>query len=290
MVARLRDAMREILEGWQADLDSAWQNVLGPVVLGFDDVAPELELEPWEPVFPTRRGRTLPGAPAGAHMLRAFDGLAPSNVKVLILGQDPYPCPAFATGRAFEAGNVARWRELEKMFSCSMRTLLQMIAVARTGEAAYGSTIGEWRKLIDDIEAGRVAMPDPPALIDSWVAEGVLLLNSSLTLSRFKVEGDPHQVRGHLPLWRPLIMAAIRHLAARPGQPLVLIAFGSHAADVFRACGLITQEDGLVEGHHRICCIVRDHPARGDAVLSRPNPFQTCNQLLARMSAAPIAW
>ena len=290
MVARLRDAMREILDGWQADLDAAWRDALGPVELRFDDMAPELQLEPWEPVFPARKGRTFPGAPAGAHMLRAFDQLAPSNVKVLILGQDPYPCPAFATGRAFEAGNVARWRELEKMFSHSMRTLLQMIAVARTDAAAYGGTIGQWRALIDDIEAGRVTMPDPPALIDSWVAQGVLLLNSSLTLSRFKVEGDPHQVHGHLPLWRPLIMATIRHLAARPGCPLVLIAFGSHAADVFRACGLVTQDDGLVEGHQHIACIVRDHPARGDAVLSRPNPFQACNRLLARMSAAPIAW
>ena len=59
-------------------------------------------------------------------MFRAFDGIAPEDVRCVILGQDPYPCPAFATGRAFEAGNVARWRELDKMFSPSVRAVVQL--------------------------------------------------------------------------------------------------------------------------------------------------------------------
>ena len=124
---QLRAALRETLEGWQEDIASPWRDVITDVALGFEQVDATLELEPWEPIFPARRGRTLPGAPAGAHMLRAFDGVAPEDVRCVILGQDPYPCPAFATGRAFEAGNVARWRELDKMFSPSVRAFVQLI-------------------------------------------------------------------------------------------------------------------------------------------------------------------
>lgn len=290
MAARLSDAMREILDGWAHDLDPAWRGALGTVELGFDAMAPDLMIEPWEPVFPARKGRVFPGAPRGAHMLRAFDGVRPERVTCVILGQDPYPCPAFATGRAFEAGNVAVWREFEKMFSCSMRTLLQLIVVARTGDATYGRSVEEWDRLIRDIEAGRAVLPKPAEIADLWVAQGVLLLNASLTLSRFAVEGDPHQLRGHLPLWRPLIMATVRHLVGRAGRPLVLMAFGAPAADLLRDCALGVPEDDLAQGHETVGCIVREHPARGDAVLVRPNPFQACNRLLAQMNAAPIAW
>ena len=134
MAMPLQAALQDTLRGWREDIDPPWRAVVRTVSLAFDDVDPTLELEPWEPIFPARRGMVFPGAPAGAHMLRAFDGIAPGDVRCVILGQDPYPCPAFATGRAFEAGNVARWRELDKMFSPSVRAFIQMILAARTGE------------------------------------------------------------------------------------------------------------------------------------------------------------
>lgn len=289
MASRLCDAMREILADWPRDLDAAWRDLVGDTTLGFDDMAQDLVLEPWEPVFPTRKGRVFPGAPKGAHMFRAFEGIAPEQVRCVILGQDPYPCPAFATGRAFEAGNVAAWREFEKMFSHSMRTLLQVIVAARTDDESYGRSIQGWPRLIGDIEAGRVALPKPSEIADLWVAQGVLLLNSSLTLSRFAVEGDPHQLLGHLPLWRPFIMAMIRALMTR-ARPLVIMGFGEQAADVLRACGIAQPKDGRVAGHGNVACIRREHPARGDGLLSQANPLQACNRLLTSMNATPIAW
>lgn len=244
---------------------------------------PALVLEAWEPVFPPRRGRTYPGAPKGAHMLRAFDRLAPQDVRVVILGQDPYPCAAFATGRAFEAGNVARWRELEKMFSKSIRTWLQLVAAARTGDAGYAGSVADWDRLIADIEAGRVAIEPAPEIMDPWVRQGVLLLNSSFTLSRFTVAGDPHQTDGHLPLWRPVVVAVLRHLAAR-GTPTVFMSFGDQAAAALAAAG-------ITEGIHGTnAAVLREHPARAEAVLALENPFLACNTALAALGAAPIAW
>jgi uracil-DNA glycosylase len=220
----------------------------------------------------------------GAHIFRAFDGIAPDDVRVVILGQDPYPCAAFATGRAFEAGNVARWRELEKMFSTSIRTWMQLIAAARTGDTDYIRSTSDWDRLIADIEAGRIDLEPASEIADRWVGQGVLLLNASFTLSRFAVAGDPHQVRGHLPLWRPVVAAVLRHVAAR-GVPVVFLCFGSVAADTLAAAGIAADAPPP-----NAACILREHPARAEAVLALENPFVACNRALVAMGAAPVSW
>ena len=283
MAQALNEAMREILAGWHGDLDPHWRPILDAIEPAYDAVDPSLTLEPWEPVFPPRRGRAYPGAPKGAHMLRGFDGIAPEDVRVVILGQDPYPCAAFATGRAFEAGNVARWRELEKMFSKSIRTWLQLVVAARTGDARYAASVADWDRTIADIEAGRIAIESAAEIMDPWVAQGVLLLNSSFTLSRFQVAGDPHQVDGHLPLWRPVVAAVLRHLAAR-GTPTVFMAFGGQAEQALAAAGIA---EGI---HGSTAAILREHPAFAEKVLALENPVLAGNAALAALGAAPIRW
>ena len=282
MPVRLVDALGEMLSGWQDDLPESWRLVLGNVRLGLDACGPELELDHWEQIFPARHGRTFPGAPKNAHIFRAFDGIEPDEVRCVILGQDPYPAPDFATGRAFEAGNVAAWRELDKMFSKSVRAFLQLICAARTGNAAYARSFADWPTLLADIERGAVDLEAPEQLAGRWVKDGVLLLNSSFTLSRFAVEVDPHQLRGHLPVWRPLILRVLQHLA-RSGRPIVFLGFGDAAAETLRLAG-------LAEPDAPLATIQRAHPAAADAVLALENPFLACNRFLQRMGARPVAW
>jgi uracil-DNA glycosylase len=278
----LAPVMRDVLTGWQEDLDPAWRRVAGGP-LGFDDIDPALSLEPWEPIFPARKGRIFPGAPAGAHMLRAFEGIAPEDVGAVVLGQDPYPCPAFATGRAFEAGNVAEWRELEKMFSVSVRAFMQLIVAARTGDPAWAGSTADWPRLRRAVEAGTLALEPAAAIAGRWVGQGVLLLNSALTLSRFAVAGDPHQLRGHLPLWRPLIRRVLAHLAGA-GRPIVFLAFGGQAEAALA-------EAGIAPGtHDPVAAVLRPHPAAGDALLALENPFLLANRHLARLGARPVEW
>jgi uracil-DNA glycosylase len=283
MNVALKDAMQDILAGWRQDLPPGWQAVAAGVELGFGAMDPDLTLEPWEPVFPARKNRRYPGAPGGAHIFRAFDGIAPEGVRVVVLGQDPYPCGAFSTGRAFEAGNVAEWRELEKMFSVSVRTFLLQIAAARSGDEGWTQSVGEWPRLRTEIEAGTFDLEPAAEIADRWVRQGVLLLNSALTLSRFQVDGDPHQLRGHLPLWRPFIAAVLRHLAAH-GGPIVFIGFGGQAAGALADAGITEGANGTV------ACILREHPARGNEVLALDNPFVLANRHLRAMGVAPIAW
>lgn len=282
MPLRLVDALTEILADWTGDLPPAWKATLSDIELGLKHCDPLLELEPWEPVFPTLRQKRFPGAPEGAHMFRAFDGVEPGDVRCVILGQDPYPEPGFATGRAFEAGNVAGWREFDKMFSKSMRALMQLVCTARTGDESYSRSFADWPALLYDIESGVFELEAPDRIADRWEAQGVLLLNSALTLSRFKVEGDPHQNRGHLPVWRPLIVGVLQALVDR-GKPLVILAFGDVAADNLVAAG-------VAESTPDTQVILRPHPADAEGVLADENPFLACNRFLDKSSSKKIAW
>ncbi|MGO4841313.1 uracil-DNA glycosylase, partial [Rhizobiaceae sp. 2RAB30] len=131
---------------------------------------------------------------------------------------------------------------------------------ARTGDPAYARSFDDWPATLADIESGKIGLEAPAALADRWVSQGVLLLNSSLTLSRFKVEVDPHQSRGHLALWRPLIQKVLTHLAAS-GRAIVFIGFGDAAVANLRLAGVEEPEAPMA-------AVLRDHPARADAVLS----------------------
>jgi uracil-DNA glycosylase len=283
MPMRLRDAMAETLAGWETDLPPAWKAVLGRVGDHFDSIDASLDLEPWEPIFPVRRGRHFPGQPKGAHALSAFDGIVPNGVRCMILGQDPYPEPGFATGRAFEAGNVACWSELDKMFSKSVRAFMQLIVAARTGDDRLGASFEQWPEVRGMLTDPATQFEKPHAIGDRWVREGVLLLNASLTLSRFQVSIDPHQARGHLPFWRPLMLRVIETLLER-AMPIVFIGFGAAATDILRQAGVV---EGVSGG---TACILREHPAFADAVLAKPNPFILCNAYLETMGGLPIAW
>lgn len=282
----LKEALRAMLSGWQADLDPKWRKVLDGVELAFDAVDEELELHPWEPIFPSRRRFPLLGAPAGAHLFRAFDGLNPDAVRCVLIGQDPYPNIAFSTGRAFETGEHRHWRELENMRSCSMRSLIQSLHAFRSGQHDHAKETDGWAATIKAIQAAGNGFPRPSQLARHWVDQGVLLLNASLTLSRFAVDGDPHQTKGHLPLWRPLTVRLIQHFAERSSQPAAFMLFGEAARQAAAASGVV--EPDAIEGHPLF--VASPHPAAGNDFLRCPNPFVRCNEKLLRLKARPIHW
>ena len=290
MTISLRAALAETLAGWHDDLDPAWRPLLDDLTLDFGAVDADLVLEPWEPIFPPRRGRKFPGAPAGGHIFRALDGIAPADVKCVIVGQDPYPCAAFATGRAFEAGNVASWRELEKMFSESVRSVLQAVCETRTGEPRYGAGPQAWPETIAAIESGAIDLPAPDGLLDHWGRQGVLALNAAFTLSRFQIAGDPHQVRGHLPLWRPVVRRILRHLADREGRPVVFLIWGEPAAEVLATAEIEPEARTAGRWGRTVDSVAKPHPADGAGFLAPPNTFEACNAKLTAMGATPIRW
>jgi len=130
--------------------------------------------------------------PAGENVLRAFKQPF-DEVRVLIVGQDPYPTPGHPVGLSFSvAPDVRR---------------LPPSLVNIFGE--YGTDLG---------------YPEPACGdLTPWTERGVLLLNRVLTVAP-KQPGS-HRGKG----WEEVTEQAIRALAARDGGPLVAILWGRDA-------------------------------------------------------------
>lgn len=130
--------------------------------------------------------------PPAAKIFAAFDACPFDDVKVVILGQDPYHGPGQANGLCFSvAENVAIPRSLINIF----------------------------KEVHDDTGAPIPSNGD----LSRWARQGVLLLNATLTV-RAHAAGS-HQGRG----WEELTDAAIKQLNdCRSG--LVFILWGSYAA------------------------------------------------------------
>ncbi|MFD3443959.1 uracil-DNA glycosylase [Microbacteriaceae bacterium 4G12] len=132
--------------------------------------------------------------PAGPNVLRAFRTPFDS-VRVLIVGQDPYPTVGHPIGLAF--------------------------AVEPHVRPVPRSLANIYRELRDDVGV------EPPAHGDlsAWGSQGVLLLNRVLTVQ--PGASGSHRGKG----WEAVTELAIRALVAR-GRPLVSILWGKDAGTV----------------------------------------------------------
>ncbi|MDF1489140.1 uracil-DNA glycosylase [Tessaracoccus caeni] len=129
--------------------------------------------------------------PEGKNVLRAFSRPL-ADVRVLIVGQDPYPTPGHAVGLSFSVNRDVR-------------------PIPR-------SLINIYQELQDDLGI-------PPAQhgdLSSWFEQGVLLLNRVLTV-RPGASGS-HRGKG----WEQVTTRAVQALAER-GGPLVAILWGRDA-------------------------------------------------------------
>lgn len=137
-------------------------------------------------------GRTY--LPAGPNVLRAFQQPF-DQVRVLIVGQDPYPTPGMAIGLSFAVDPQVR--------------------------NLPGSLVNIYRELGQDLSV------PPPSNGDltRWTRQGVLLLNRVLTTA----PGKPAAHRGKG--WEEVTEQAIRALVAR-GGPLVAILWGRDARNL----------------------------------------------------------
>jgi uracil-DNA glycosylase len=137
-------------------------------------------------------GRTY--LPAGANVLRAFQQPF-DQVRVLLVGQDPYPTPGHAVGLSF--------------------------SVAPEVRPLPGSLINIFREYGTDL-----GYPPPSnGDLTPWTDNGVLLLNRALTTAPRKPAA--HRGKG----WEEVTEQAIRALVAR-GTPLVAILWGRDARNL----------------------------------------------------------
>ncbi len=297
MPITLRRALEEMLDGWREDLDPGWRTALAGVEPAFAAVDPALEHESWEPIFPARKGKTIPGAPPRAHIFRALDGVDPGHVRALVIGQDPYPNVSWATGRAFEQGDLTEWLPNPRLISDSLERIIPSVAAARTGNREYtdpAHAARAWARVTGDLASGTLKLPSPSTIFDGWQRQGVVFLNSGLTLSRFERGGSAQQLRGHIPLWQPIVRAILRHVATRPAGHVVFMLWGKVARDLFDASGIEAAAKQAGTWQTRVRTAEHGHPAAvtgGVPLFFRePNPFLAANQALQEMGQSAIDW
>ena len=296
-MTELRTALRDFLKDWQDDVPAAWKAVLAGAAPDFDAVAGHLTLESHERIYPLRRGHGDPRAPAGSHVFRALDGLAPDAVRAVLLGQDPYPRISRATGRSFEQGDLVAW---DGRVAESLRRMVQALAQFRAPDPAYVAHDDAWPGVRARVLAGNPVVEAPAALFDRWQAAGVLCLNLGLTLSRFdpaRTAASDRVQPAHMAMWKPLVRAILVHLACRPNGELLVILWGDKARQAFEDMD-VEQEAESAGSRARLVVVNRVHPAadgpRGNRgaspFLCLDDPFTQANEALERIGAPPIDW
>ncbi|WP_295012310.1 uracil-DNA glycosylase [uncultured Microbacterium sp.] len=163
-------------------IDQGWAEALAPAGPLLAELGDRLRAE-------NAAGRGY--LPAGQDVLRAFSRPL-SEVKVLIVGQDPYPTPGHPIGLSFAVDRAVR--PLPRSLGNIYRELESDLGIA---PAAHGD-------------------------LSAWSDQGVLLLNRVLTVR----PGSPASHRGWG--WEKLTELAIRALVARR-SPLVAVLWGRDA-------------------------------------------------------------
>lgn len=133
--------------------------------------------------------------PAQDDVLNSIKLTSLENVKVLIIGQDPYPSAEHAHGLAFS--------------SLSPKTPASLKNIFKKLEQDFANCEHKTNLLVD------------------WGKQGVLLLNTALTF-----EGkDVKLLKEHTQLWRPVIENIFSILIKR-NKTLVVMRWGGHAQKV----------------------------------------------------------
>ncbi|HAQ60088.1 MAG TPA: uracil-DNA glycosylase [Microbacterium sp.] len=184
-------------------IDAGWARALAPVGSDIAALGERLRAE-------VAAGRGY--LPAGHRVLRAFRRPL-QDVKVLIVGQDPYPTPGHPIGLSFavEAGVRPVPRSLANIYT------------------ELGSDLG--------------IPPAPHGDLSAWADQGVMLLNRVLTV----MPGASGSHRGWG--WEKVTEHAIRTLAARD-QPLVAILWGRDAAQLRPLLGESEHPTAIIASPH----------------------------------------
>ena len=156
-------------------------------------------------------------------ILRFLGVMKVREIRVVILGQDPYPTlgnatglafqpPAFLPGKKNKPPEALDWENPK--LPATVRNILRALCVQKPGESESrkGAWTGAdgWKNFLAD-QGGETFLgkiPTPHDLFNCWTRQGVLLLNTSLTC----FESMPGS---HRYLWKRFTRLLIAHLAQR---------------------------------------------------------------------------
>ncbi len=180
--------------------------------------------------------------PPGSLIFRAFELTPVDQVKVVILGQDPYHNPGEAMGLSFSVPDGVRMPP-------SLRNI--------------------YREIETDLGIRMSGRPN----LESWARQGVLLLNSFLTVEAGKAAS--HRDIG----WQEFTDAVIRYLSAHCNG-IVFLLWGNFAK----------AKAALIDtSRHHVLTAAHPSPLAGGAFFGCRHFSQT-NQILVSEGKTPINW
>jgi uracil-DNA glycosylase len=181
--------------------------------------------------------------PKGSAWFRALDLTPLDTVRVVILGQDPYHGPSQAHGLCFSVP---------------------------PGVRPPPSLINIYKELESDLGLPRANH----GFLEHWAKQGVLLLNSVLTVEMAKAAS--HQKKG----WEQFTDAVIRLVNAKD-QPVVFLLWGAYAQ----------KKAAFVDNtKHLVLTAAHPSPLSAHNGFMGCRHFSRCNAFLASKGLAPIDW
>ena len=177
------------------------------------------------------------------NIFEAFDLTPFSKVKVVILGQDPYHEPNQAHGLSF--------------------SVLPGVTIPPS-----------LRNIYKELQSDLGIKPVNHGYLTSWARQGVLMLNSVLTVRNG--QAFSHKGKG----WEQLTDAAIKKLSERE-QPVVFILWGRAARD--KIALIDTETNVVIQSAH-------PSPLSANRGFFGSKPFSKTNEALVAMGEEPINW
>ena len=185
--------------------------------------------------------------PKGSEWFRALDLTPLGTVRVVILGQDPYHGPGQAHGLCFSV---------------------------RPGTAVPPSLVNIYKEMRSDLDLA----PPRHGFLEHWARQGVLLLNSVLTVQMGQAAS--HRERG----WERFTDAAIAAVAAQEA-PVVFMLWGAYAQ---KKAALIASIDTV--GRHLVLKAPHPSPLSAHSGFFGCRHFSKANAFLESKGLAPIDW
>ncbi|NDL71763.1 uracil-DNA glycosylase [Vreelandella alkaliphila] len=181
--------------------------------------------------------------PHSSNWFRAFELTPLASVKVVILGQDPYHGPNQAHGLCFSV---------------------------QPGIQVPPSLVNIYKELANDVGF----VPVRHGFLESWATQGVLLLNTALTVEQGNAAS--HRGKG----WEHFTDRAIETVSQR-AESCVFLLWGSHAR----------QKKALVDqSRHLVLESPHPSPLSAHRGFFGNHHFSRANQFLAEHGRSPIEW
>jgi len=125
------------------------------------------------------------------------------EIKVVILGQDPYPEKGRATGLAFEVGDLYSWNQ--KFRQVSLKNIVRLIH-KNYNEINEYNKIKKFSEIQKDMTDGTFNILRPDEIFKSWEKQGVLLLNTYFTV-------EPGITGSHISIWEPFSIELLQFIS-----------------------------------------------------------------------------